>query len=214
MRQLKIVIADDHRLMLRALQLVLDEASGFEIVGEANDGAELLPLVARTQPDVVLLDLKMPRMDGLACLEHLQKRFPSVRTVVLSAVDDGDVVQAAFRRGAAGYVVKRIDPFDLPAAIRQAMAGTVYQPFAAAAEEALPAVRRAGLTERELEILTLVADGKSNKQIAADLFLAVQTVKFHLTSLYRKLDAATRTEAVREAYQQGLLEAPLLQRVG
>lgn len=213
MRQLRIVIADDHRLMLKALRLVLDEDPGFEVVGEAVDGAELLPVVGRTEPDVVLLDLKMPRLDGLACLEHLRKRYPDVRAVVLSAVDDAEVVRAAFNRGASGYVLKRVDPLDLPAAIRQAMEGTVYQPFGGGAEAAPPAVKAAGLTERELEILALVADGKSNKQIAAELYLAVQTVKFHLTSLYRKLDASTRTEAVREAYKQGLLEAPLLQRV-
>jgi DNA-binding NarL/FixJ family response regulator len=184
------------------------------VVGEASDGAEVLPLVGRTQPDVVLLDLKMPRMDGLACLEHLRKRFPNVRSAILSAVDDPEIVRAAFRHGAAAFIVKRIDPMDLPGAIRQAMEGTVYQPFGGVTDSIDPgAVRASGLTDRELEILALVAEGKSNKQIAGELYLAVQTVKFHLTSLYRKLDASTRTEAVREAYRQGLLEAPLLERV-
>lgn len=214
MRQLRIVIADDHKLMLKALHLALDGDEGFEIVGEATDGAELLPLVGRTSPDVVLVDLKMPRMDGLTCLDQLRKRYPDVRAVVLSAVEDAEVIRASFARGAAGYVLKRIDPIDLPSAIRQAMEGTVYQPFGGGPTPEVPAVKAAGLTERELEILTLVADGKSNKEIAAELFLAVQTVKFHLTSLYRKLDASSRTEAVREAYRQGLLEAPLLQRIG
>jgi DNA-binding NarL/FixJ family response regulator len=214
MRQLRIVIADDHRLMLKALRLVLEADGGFEVVGEAADGAELMPIVAQTTPDVVLLDLKMPRMDGLACLERLRERHPGVRSVVISAVEDADVVRAAFNRGAAGYVLKRVDPSDLAAAIRQAMGGAVHQPFGAGPEQERDAVRAAGLTEREVEILALVADGKSNKQIAGELFLAVQTVKFHLTSLYRKLDANTRTEAVREAYRLGLLEAPLLQRAG
>jgi DNA-binding NarL/FixJ family response regulator len=214
MRQLRLVIADDHRLMLAALRLVFDRDSGFEVVGEAKDGTEVLPLVARTHPDLVLLDLRMPRMDGLACLEHLRTRFPNVRTAVLSAVEEPDVVAAAFRHGAAAFILKRIDPMDLAAAIRQAMEGTVYQPLGGAQNGVDPVVQASGLTPRELEILTLVAEGKSNKQIAAQLYLAVQTVKFHLTSLYRKLDAATRTEAVREAYRQGLLEAPLLERVG
>ena len=213
MRQLKIVIADDHQLMLAALHLALDNDPGFKIVGEASDGAELLPLVGRTQPDVVLLDLKMPRMDGLACLEHLRQRYPAVRTAILSAVEDPEVVRAAFRHGAAGFILKRIAPCDLPGAIRQAIEGTAYQPLGGEIEAGVPSGQRAGLTEREREILALVADGKSNKQIAAELFLAVQTVKFHLTSLYRKLDASTRTEAVREAYRQGLLETPLLERV-
>lgn len=213
MRRLKIVIADGHRLMLSALRMALEGDEGFEVVGEASDGAEVLPLVGRTQPDVVLLDLKLPRVDGLACLEHLRTRHPSVRTAILSAVDDQELIRAAFRHGASAFILKHIDPADLPAAIRQAMEGTVYQPFGGVFETTAPAARASGLTEREVEILTLVADGKSNKQIAAELFLAVQTVKFHLTSLYRKLDASTRTEAVREAYRQGLLEAPLLERV-
>jgi DNA-binding NarL/FixJ family response regulator len=213
MRQLRIVIADGHRLMLSALRLVIEADPGFELVGEASDGAEVLPLVGRTQPDVVLLDLKLPRMDGLACLEHMRNRYPAVRTAILSGIDDPAIVQAAFRHGACAFILKHIDPTDLPAALRQAMEGTVYQPFRGQPEQTRPGVTAAGLTERELGILSLVADGKSNKQIAAELFLAVQTIKFHLTSLYRKLNASTRTEAVREAYAQGLLEAPLLQRV-
>jgi DNA-binding NarL/FixJ family response regulator len=213
MRRLKIVIADDHRLMLTALSATLAGDGGFEIVGEASDGSEVLPLVGRTQPDVVLLDLKMPRMDGITCVEHLRKRFPDVRTIILSAIEDPELVRAALRHGASAFIVKRIDPNDLGAAIRQAMDGVVYQPFGPIAEADDTRLRASGVSDRELEVLKLVADGKSNKQIASELFLAVQTVKFHLTSLYRKLDARTRTEAVREAYRRGLLEAPLLERV-
>jgi DNA-binding NarL/FixJ family response regulator len=213
MRQLKIVIADGHRLMIHALRFVLDDDPGLEVVGESCDGAEVLPLVGRTEPDVVLLDLRMPRVDGLTCLGHLQARYPSVRVAILSGTDDPDVIRAAFKAGAAAFIVKHIDPVDLPAAIRQAFQATVYQPFGSVPELARPGVKTIGLTERELEILTLVSEGKSNKQIAAELYLAVQTVKFHLTSLYRKLDAGTRTEAVRAAYRHGLLEAPLLERV-
>jgi DNA-binding NarL/FixJ family response regulator len=214
MRRLKIVIADDHRLMLTALGIILTADGSFEIVGAASDGSEVLPLVSRTQPDLVLLDLKMPRMDGITCIEHIRKRFPDIRTIVLSAVEDPKLVRAAFRHGASAFIVKRIDPDDLAAAIRQAMDGVVFQPFGPIDDADDANLRSSGLTERELEVLRLVADGKSNKQIAADLFLAVQTVKFHLTSLYRKLDARTRTEAVREAYRCGLLEAPLLERAG
>lgn len=214
MRQLRIVIADDHRLILSALRLVLEDDPGFQVVGEANDGSEVLPIVSRTNPDVVLLDLKMPRMDGLACLEHLRRRFPEVRTAIFSGVDDPEVVRSAFAHGAAAFILKRINPVDLPGAIRQAMEGTVYQPFGGAPEGPSVEQRASGLTQRELEILALVAEGKPNKQIASELFLAVQTVKFHLTSIYRKLDASTRTEAVRAAYRNGLLDAPLLEVVG
>jgi DNA-binding NarL/FixJ family response regulator len=214
MRRLKIVIADDHRLMLTALRTILEADGAFEIVGEASDGSEVLPLVGRIRPDLVLLDVKMPRMDGVTCVEHLRKRFPDVRTMILSAFDDPDLVRAAFRHGASAFIVKRIDPADLAAAIRQAMDGVVYQPFGPVDDSRRSTLRSSGVSERELEVLKLVADGKSNKQIAAELFLAVQTVKFHLTSLYRKLDAGTRTEAVREAYRRGLLDAPLLDHVG
>jgi DNA-binding NarL/FixJ family response regulator len=213
MRRLKILIADDHRLMLSALRLAFEADPGFDVVGEATDGSQVLPLVGTLQPDIVLLDLKMPLMDGLACLKHLRKRFPEVRAAILSAVDDQEIVRSAFRHGAAAYILKRINPCDLPAALRQAMEGTVYQPFGAGEVAENPMLRESGLTTRELEVLTLAAEGKSNKQIASELFLAVQTVKFHLTSLYRKLDAATRTEAIRQAYRLGLLDLPLLDQV-
>jgi DNA-binding NarL/FixJ family response regulator len=213
MRRLKVLIADDHRLMLSALRIILDADPEIEVVGEANDGSEVLPLVGRTQPDVVLLDVRMPRMDGLACLEHLARRYPGVRAVMMSAVDDPEVVRTAFRRGASAFILKRIDPAALVPAIREALAGTVYHPIGAD-QEPDESARDAGLSRREIEILKLAAEGKSNKEIAGELFLAVQTVKFHLTSLYRKLDARTRTEAVREAYRRGLLEAPLLERAG
>src|SRR5262245_32874397 len=214
MRRLKIVIADDHRLMLEAVRSVLEADGSFEVVGEAGDGSQVLPLVGRTQPDVVMLDLKMPRMDGITCVEHLRKRFPAVRSIILSAVDDPELVRAAFRHGASAFILKRIDPADLPSAIRQAIDGAVYQPIGPVAETDEAHLRESGVSERELDVLKLVADGKSNKEIAAELFLAVQTVKFHLTSVYRKLDSRTRTEAVREAYRRGLLEAPLLELAG
>jgi DNA-binding NarL/FixJ family response regulator len=214
MRRLKIVIADDHRLMLSALRLAFELDESFEVVGEASDGSEVLPLVASVQPDLVIVDIKMPRMDGITCIERIRQRYPDVRTIVLSAAEDPELVHAAFRHGASAYILKRIDPQDLAASIRQVLDGTVYQPIVGAAPDENLVARDSGLSERELEVLRLVADGKANKQIAAELFLAVQTVKFHLTSLYRKLDARTRTEAVREAYRRGLLEAPLLERVG
>jgi DNA-binding NarL/FixJ family response regulator len=198
--------------MLSAIRLAFEPTADFEIVGEVSDGAQVLPLVRATAPDVVLLDLKMPRMDGIACLEHLRKRHPEVRTVVLSAVEDPEAIRSAFRHGATAYVLKRITPSDLPGAVRQALDGTVYQVFAQAEAEG-EAARETGLTERELSVLRLLAEGKTNKQIASALYLAEQTVKFHLTSLYRKLDARSRTEAVREAYRRGVLDAPVLEHV-
>jgi DNA-binding NarL/FixJ family response regulator len=213
MRQLRVLVADDHELMLEAIRLALAQAAeDFEIVGMTNRGTRVLPLVAQTRPDLVLLDLRMPEMDGLTCLELLRKRHPDVTTVVLSGVDEPSVVRSAFNRGARAFIWKHIDPRDLPSALRQAANGTVaHQIFGELdAFESSPA-KEAGLSERELSILSGLCDGLSNKQIAKQLWLAEQTVKFHLTNIYRKLDVSTRTEAVHAAYRRGLLETPLLE---
>ena len=121
--RLKLLIADDHQLMLEAIRMALADAPDIEIVGETNSGAQVLPLVRQTSPDVVLLDLRMPGMDGLRCLEALRQRHPDVKTVVLSGSEEPEVIEAAFQRGAAAFIVKRIDPADLragdPAGVRR-----------------------------------------------------------------------------------------------
>lgn len=212
MRRLKVLVADDHELMLAAVRLALAEASDeFEIVAETTRGQQVLPLAARTQPDLVLLDLRMPGMDGLTCLELLRQRHPQIKTVVLSGVDETNVIRSAFRRGAVAFIRKHVDPRDLPSALRQAVSGTVAQPiFGEHDEPESSAGADIGLSDRELDILAAVGEGKSNKQIARQLWLAEQTVKFHLTNLYRKLEVSSRTEAVNAAYRRGLLESPLL----
>jgi DNA-binding NarL/FixJ family response regulator len=216
MRRLKVLVADDHELMLEAVRLALAQAADeFEIVAMTSRSTRVLPLVAQTQPDLVLLDLRMPEMDGLTCLELLRRRHPDIKTVVLSGVDAPNVVRSAFNRGAKAFIWKHIDPRDLPSALRQAVNGTVaHQIFGAPdASESAPA-KNAGLSERELSILGRLGEGLSNKQIAEQLWLAEQTVKFHLTNIYRKLDVSTRAEAVNAAYRRGLLETPLLEPVG
>jgi DNA-binding NarL/FixJ family response regulator len=204
MRRLKIVIADDHQLMIHAVRLALENSQNIEIVGEADSGSKVLPLVGQTSPDLVLLDIRMPGMDGLTVLERLHERYPKVRVAILSAVDDPSVIQAAFNRGAAAFIVKHIDPSDLPAAIRQAIVGAIFQPLGLPE----PAADGPGaeLSKRELTILQALQSGRSNKQIAGELFLAEQTVKFHLTNIYRKLGVGSRTEAVRYAFEHGLAE--------
>ena len=212
MRRLKVLVADDHELMLAAVRLALAEANDeFEIVAETTRGQQVLPLAARTQPDLVLLDLRMPGMDGLTCLELLRQRHPKIKTVVLSGVDEPNVIRSAFGRGAVAYIRKLVDPRDLPSALRQAVSGSVTQPiFGDQDEPESAAGGDVGLSERELSILTALGQGRSNKQIAQELWLAEQTVKFHLTNLYRKLEVSSRTEAVNAAYRRGLLESPLL----
>jgi DNA-binding NarL/FixJ family response regulator len=210
MRRLKLLIADDHQLMLEAVKLSLTGTSDeFEIVATTNRGTQVLPLVGQTQPDLVLLDLRMPGMDGLACLQLIRKRHPNVKVVVLSGLEDPEVVRTAMSRGATAFIRKHIDPRDLPSAIRQALDESVFQTFGVAPAEP-DAGKEAGLSERELSILRALSDGLSNKQIAKQLWVAEQTVKFHLTNIYRKLGVTTRTEAVRHAYTHGLLESPVL----
>lgn len=193
--------------MRAALRLVLTPAEAFEIVGEATNGAEVLSLVERTAPDVVLLDLQMPRLDGFQCLDHLERRQPNVTTVVLSGADDEASIEAALRRGAARYVLKSINPLDLPAVIRQSVEGSVFQPGSLAAGGRSGAARKAGLSEKETEVLAELARGQSNQQIAQRLWLSEQTVKFHLRNIYRKLSVTNRTEAVRFAFDRRLVEA-------
>ena len=208
MRRLKILMADDHRLMLHAIRLALEGDEDIEIVGEADSGPKVLPLVGQTDPDLVLLDIRMPGMDGLTVLERLRARYPQVRVAMLSAVEDPSVMQAAFNRGASAFIVKHIDPRDLPAAIRQAIEGTIFQPLGLL--EGVDPAQEADLSKREVTILQALQSGRSNKQIAKELFLAEQTVKFHLTNIYRKLGVNSRTEAVRYAYEHGLAERPVL----
>jgi DNA-binding NarL/FixJ family response regulator len=208
MRRLKVLIADDHRLMLHAIRLALSENEDIDIVAEADSGTKVLPLVGQTDPDIVLLDVRMPGMDGLTVLERLRERYPKVRVAMLSAVDDPTVVKAALSRGASAFIVKHIDPRDLAAAVRQAIEGAVYQPLGLL-ENGNGNGHEVDLSKREMTILQALQSGLSNKQIAKELFLAEQTVKFHLTNIYRKLGVNSRTEAVRYAYEHGLVEHPL-----
>jgi DNA-binding NarL/FixJ family response regulator len=207
--RLKLLIADDHSLMLAAVRMALADEADIEIVGEAQAGHQLLPLVGQTSPDVVLLDLRMPGMDGLRCLELLRERHPKVKCIVLSGNDDPNAVDASFERGAVAFIQKNIDPSDLAAVIRQALAGNVFHagngPATAAA-----ARPEWDLTPRETEILRALAEGHSNKQMAQQFWLSEQTIKYHLTNIYRKLGVGSRTEAVRQAYEHGLIENPVL----
>ena len=207
--RIKLLIADDHKLMLAAVQAALAEATDIEIVGEAHSGSEVLPLVGRTTPEVALLDLRMPGMDGLRCLELLHERHPSVKAIVFSGNDEAAAVDAALARGAVAFIHKTIDPGDLAAVIRQAVAGNVF--FAVDNRPAVDELHAEwDLTPRETEILLALAEGRSNKEIAGQFWLSEQTIKYHLTNIYRKLKVGSRTEAVRQAYEHGLIENPAL----
>jgi NarL family two-component system response regulator LiaR len=208
-KRLKVLLADDHRLMLAGIRRALEAAEDIEIVGEAHSGSQVLPLVSRTNPDVVLLDLRMPEMDGLACLELIRKRHAEVKVVVLSVFSDSEHIETALKRGACGYIVKTVNPIDLPSAIRQVVEGAVYHALGLPEVDESASARAAGLTDREIAILKAVARGLSNQSIGKELWVTEQTVKFHLTNIYRKLGVANRTEAARYAYQNGLVESPV-----
>ena len=205
---MRVVIADDHRLVLDGIRRALEEDGGFEIVGDTQSGTQVLPLVSQTKPDLVLLDVRMPHMDGLACLAEIRKRHPEVKVVMLSASTNEELIDAALRQGAAAYVIKTVDPADLPSTLRQAIEGNVHTAVGAA-ENDTGSAKALGLTEREVTILSALARGLSNDEIAKELWVAPQTVKFHLTNVYRKLGVKNRTEASRLAYQHGLVVSPI-----
>jgi DNA-binding NarL/FixJ family response regulator len=202
----RVLIADDHRLMVEGTKQALERAGGFEVVGEAVNGVQVLPLVRRLKPELVLLDLRMPQMDGLTCLAKIRKEFPDVKVAILSVSQEPELIQTALKRGASAYIVKSIDPDDLAAALRQAIDGNVFTTAGVTEDPGERAARDAGLTERELVIVRAVARGLSNEAIAKELWVAEQTVKFHLTNIYRKLGVSNRTEAARYAFEQGLVD--------
>jgi DNA-binding NarL/FixJ family response regulator len=200
------LIADDHRLMVEGTKQALERAGGFDVVGEAANGAQVLPLVRRLKPDLVLLDLRMPQMDGLTCLTKIRKEFPDMKVAMLSVSQDPELIQTALKRGANAYIVKSIDPDDLAGALRQALEGNVFTTAGITEDPGERAAKDAGLTDRELGIIRAVARGLSNEAISKELWVAEQTVKFHLTNIYRKLGVTNRTEAARYAFEQGLVE--------
>jgi DNA-binding NarL/FixJ family response regulator len=200
---LRVVLADDHRLVLDAVQRSLEKDEGFQVVATTNSGAEVSDLVARHRPDLVLMDLRMPGVDGLQALDQIRARDKEVKVVMLSASERPEEIQSALSRGADGFILKSVDPVDLPAALRQVHAGTVFRPGMTGNAPASPA-QEAGLTEREVTLVQALARGLSNKQISQELWITEQTVKFHLRNIFRKLGVTSRTAAARWAHQNGL----------
>jgi DNA-binding NarL/FixJ family response regulator len=203
---LKVIVADDQPLIRTGIKGALSGVDDIEIVGEASSDTQVSPLISRTSPDVVLLDLEMAGADSLAFLEEVRDQHPDVKVIVVADTSDPLEILDVLRRGACGYILKSIDPFDLAGAIRQAVRGTFYSlgglPFPEAARQSSDLQ----LSVREVEVLRRVAAGLTNRAIAKDLWLSDQTVKFHLHKIYRKLGVANRTEAARYAYELGLTE--------
>ncbi len=208
---MRVAIADDHRLMLDGIKRALETAPDIEVVGEAMSGDEMLALLPTIEPDVVILDLRMPNGDGLDTLSRIREDHPGMKVIILSMFEDSEHIDQALHQGASGYVVKSINPLDLPSTIRQVVEGTVYHPRGRAGEggsapSSSGSGHPGGLTDRELSILRLVAVGLSNLDLASKLYVTEQTVKFHLSNIYRKLGVGNRTEATRFAYRNGMIE--------
>lgn len=211
MALVRVAVADDHCLVLDTVRALLEGDGDFEVVAAVDSAALLLRAIAQTPPDLVVLDVRMPGMDGLACLELIRRQHPGIKVVMLSGVDEPRVVQRALRLGAAAFVTKEVDPRDFAAVLRQALEETVASQPAGLQEldDGQQQVRRL-LTPSELAVLEALAGGLVNKQIAADLGIAQQTVKFHLTNVYRKLGVSNRTEAIRYAFERGVVEGGLV----
>lgn len=204
----RIVIVDDHAVVREGLERILAKCADLEVVGTASSGEEALILAAALEPDLVLLDLSLPGMHGLEVLSALQDSDNPPRVVVLTIHDDDDIVLGAVRGGAQGYVLKNATRDELLAAVRKVAAGG--QSFDEVVVRALlrgdqREVLCSLLTARELEILRLVATGKTNKEIAAQLFISSDTVKGHLETTYRKLGVSDRAHAVAVAIRNGLV---------
>lgn len=211
---LSVVVVDDEPLIRSGLRAIINAEEDLTVVGEAGDGAEVLPLVRRTGADVVLMDVRMPAVDGIQATRLLLDSLdPAPRVLVVTTFENDDYVYDALRAGASGFLLKRTPPDDIVAAIRTvAKSESLLFPEAiralALAHVGAPAASgldRYQLTEREQEVLRLMARGLSNAEIAAELILGLQTVKTHVANVLAKLNARDRTQAVIRAYESGFV---------
>lgn len=211
---IRILVVDDHPVVRQGLVAMLSTQPAFEVVGEAASGAETLRQVAALQPDVLLLDLEMPEMDGVEVIRRLRESDPDVRVIVFTAFDTDERIVGAVQAGAQGYLLKGVARDEVFDAIRVVSeGGSLLQPVVASKllrhMSDRGGDRQAGsepLTDREMDVLQLLAQGKTNREIAHELVVTERTAKFHVSSILSKLGAGNRTEAVALAAQQGLVE--------
>ena len=207
---IRILIADDHPIVREGLSAVLETQPDFEIVGQAANGAQAVERAALLHPDVTLLDLELPELDGVAALRAIRAANPQARVIIFTAFDTDERILSAVQAGAQGYLLKGAPRDELFQAIRVVHSGgSLLQPVVAA--RLLRQVSNAPtlpepLTERELEVLRLLARGRQNKEIAGELVISERTVKFHVSAILAKLGVGNRTEAVSKAAQLGLVE--------
>jgi two-component system NarL family response regulator len=202
---IRILIAEDHAIVRDGLTSVLDFETDMSVVGHAKNGREAVARFRELQPDVVLMDLAMPEMDGVAAIEAIRSEFHDARILVLTTYDGDETVFRALENGAKGYLLKDCSTPDLLAAIRKVHAGGTQVSERAASRLAERAIAGAALSPREIEVLKQIASGKSNKEIAAQLFVSEGTVKTHVINIHHKLGVDDRTEAVVVAIKRGIL---------
>ncbi|HEX4120897.1 MAG TPA: response regulator transcription factor [Verrucomicrobiae bacterium] len=201
---ISLLLVDDHALVRMGLAVLLEMEPDFKVVGEAGDGAQALELFARLNPDVTLLDVRMPHMDGIETLKQLIQKWPEARVVMLTTSDLEDEIDRAIRAGACGYLLKKVTREELVKAVRQVHSGEACIPDEVAKQ--LAANRNAPrLSEREREVLAMLPRGLTNPDIAKALGISLNTTKTHLRTIFSKLDVVDRSEAINVAVQRGIL---------
>ena len=209
---IRLMLADDHRMLREGLSRSMRE-EGFDVVAEARNGAEAVQLATQVKPEVILMDVTMPELDAVEACRQIREAMPGARVVMLTMHADQDVLANAIRAGASGYLVKDCSTNEIAAAVRMAAAGdTALSPQLAATmldevrrmDQPVPEQERV-VTKREEEVLQLIADGCSTPEVAERLFISQKTVKNHLASIYQKLDARDRTQAVLSAVRMGIV---------
>jgi DNA-binding NarL/FixJ family response regulator len=215
MSKIKVILADDHVLFREGTRNLIEQERDLEVVGEANDGEEAVALVTRLHPQVALMDIAMPRVNGIEATRQIKERYPATAVLILTAYDNDQYIMALLEAGAAGYLLKNVSGKELANAIRAVHAGEsvlhpviarkVFNRFATSVQgkENLP--QQEELSEREMEILKLMAKGMSNQDIAGKLFVSRRTVQSHLANIFRKMDVGSRTEALLQALKRGWL---------
>ena len=200
----RVLLVDDHALLRTGVAKIINQEPDLHVIAEAENGAEAVAAFERYQPDVTLLDLRMPVMEGVEAVKQIRARDPRALLIVLTTYDRDDEISQALKAGAKAYVLKDIAADELVDCIRKVLAGKTYIAPAAAAKLA-EGVTRVQLTPREMATLRLLADGKSNKEIANALDISERTVKTHLAHLFEKLGVTSRTEAIKVATRRGLV---------
>jgi len=212
-RPIRLLLADDHRMLRESLRRAMED-NGFDVVGEAPDGAEAVRMAEELRPDVILMDVTMPVLDGVEATRQVRDRVPGTQVVILTMHADREVLVDAIRAGAAGYLVKDCSTEEVVDTVRKAAAGETALSAELAASmlgEVRDLVRREEsgaepiISKREEEVLQLIADGLSTTEVAEKLYISVKTVKNHLASIYQKLDTRDRTQAVLQAVRMGIV---------